>query len=87
MTTGTQDECNASRDYADRIRLKKMKKSADFKSDHFDTKDEEDQTNRVNIKTAANNNVDKSRANQKKEDNNLSYVRRLLALLRTQEKM
>ena len=86
VTTGTQDECNASQDYVDRIRLKKMKKSADFKSDDLDTKDEEDQTNRVNKKTVASNKVDKSRADQKNEIN-LSYVRRLLALLQSQGKV
>ena len=105
VTTGTQDECNSSRDYMERIR--KMKKSADFDADDLDSKDdEEDKTNQENIKTGANqkldtiravvrasegdkpdDSVEKQQSSNPKRENDLSYVRQLLALLQAQGKM
>ena len=104
VATGTQDECN-SRDY---FLWKKMKKSADFEEENFETEDE-DQYNPGNIKTSqqrAKKNMDNNRTKirttkkpkgvnatnrkqslKQKKENNLSYVRRLLALLQTQGKM
>ena len=98
VTTGTQDECN--RDY---FFWKNMKKSADFEEEDYDSKDEVNpvkiktranknvDNNRAKVRTSKKpKGVDaadrKQSLNQKKEDN-LSYVRRLLALLRTQGKI
>ena len=92
---------------------RKMKKSADFEADDYDSQDEEkeDQTDPLNIKNEANKKVKNSRRpkvitsktskgvkagesvdkkqtlNPKGEKNELSYVRRLLALLQAQGKM
>ena len=101
VTTGTQDDCD--RDY---FFWRKMKKSADFEADDYDSQEEEeDQSNPIKIGKNVDNRRAKVRSSEMskrvkavesaggkkssipKEENDLSYVRRLLALLQAQGKM